>query len=286
MYEILIFIGILVFILGVRIVRPMEKGVIEFLGKYQSTANPGFHWIVPFLHKMTKVNIAEQRVDVEPQNIITKDKLNAEVDAVVYFKINDAKKAIYNVTEFYSAVPSLAKTTLRAIVGKMTLTDANENRDKINQDVENELDKQTDAWGIDVIRVELQRIEPPRDVQHAMNEVVKAENEKIAAKDLATAIETKADGERRAEIKRAEGQAQAVKLKAQANAEAIKVVNESADKYFKGNAQVLKRLETVSESLKNNAKVVVPSNGELVNVIGELSGVTPVKVAKKSSTKK
>jgi regulator of protease activity HflC (stomatin/prohibitin superfamily) len=139
------------------------------------------------------------------------------------------------------------------------------------------LDKQTDPWGISVIRVELQRIEPPKDVQDAMNNVVKAENEKIAAKDIATALETKADGARRAEIKRAEGQAQAIKLKAGAEAEAIQIVNEAADKYFIGNAQLLKRLETVAEALKDNAKVVVPADTDLVNVIGELAGgVLPI----------
>ena len=203
--------------------------------------------------------------------------MNAEVDGVVYYKVVDPQKAIYNVNDFLTAVPSLAKTTLRAVIGKMTLTESNENRDKINTDVEQILDKQTDPWGISVIRVELQRIEPPQDVQAAMNNVVKAENEKIAAKDIATALETKADGDRRAEIKRAEGRAQAIKLKAGAEAEAIQIVNEAADKYFIGNAQLLKRLETVAEALKDNAKVVVPANTDLVNVVGELAGgVLPI----------
>ncbi len=273
---------VIVFILGIRIVRPVERGVIEFLGKYKYTAQPGFHWIIPLVFKMIKVNVTEQKVDVEPQNIITKDKLNAEVDAVVYYKVVDPTKSLYNVNKFHCAVPSLAKTTLRAIIGKMTLTDANENRDKINTDVEKELDKQTDPWGIDVIRVELQRIEPPKDVQDAMNKVVKAENEKIAAKDLATAIETQADGERRAEIKIAEGTSQAVRLKASAEAEAIKLVNDSANKHFIGNAQLLKRLETVEKSLSQNAKIVVPSNTELVNVIGELAGTKVLPLPKKN----
>jgi regulator of protease activity HflC (stomatin/prohibitin superfamily) len=107
-----------------------------------------------------------------------------------------------------------------------------------------------------------------------MNMVVKAENEKIAALDLATAIETKADGERRAEIKKAEGIATAIKLKAEADGEAIKIVNEAAEKYFVGNAQLLKKLETVSEALRDNSKIIVPSDSELVNVIGDLAGAT------------
>ncbi len=262
------------FAAGIRIVRPVEEGIVEFLGKYSRTASAGFNWIIPRFHKMFRVNITERRVDIDPQSIITKDKLNAEVDGVVYYKVADPQKAIYQVNNFELSVPSLAKTTLRAVIGKMTLTEANENRDLINQEVEKILDREVNKWGITVVRVELQRIEPPPDVQTAMNMVVKAENEKIAALDLATAIETKADGERRAEIKKAEGIAQAIKLKAAADGEAIKIVNEAADKYFVGNAQLLKKLETVSEALRDNAKIIVPSDSDLVNVIGDLGGVT------------
>jgi len=260
--------------LGIKIVRPVEVGVIEFLGRYSRTASAGFNWVVPMLFKMYRINITERRVDIDPQSIITKDKLNAVVDGVVYYKVADAQKAIYNVNNFALSVPSLAKTTLRAVIGKMTLTEANENRDKINEEVEKILSKEVTLWGIEVVRVELQRIEPPPDVQEAMNQVVKAENEKIAALDLATAIETKADGERRAEIKKAEGVAAAIRLKADAEGDAIKVVNQAAEKHFVGNAVLLKQLETVSESLRDNAKIIVPAGSDLVNVISDLAGTT------------
>ncbi|MCH8877072.1 MAG: SPFH/Band 7/PHB domain protein [Chloroflexi bacterium] len=267
-----------IFASGIKIVRPVEVGIIEFLGKFSRAAGAGFNWIVPGLQTMRKVNITERRVDIDPQSIITKDKLNAEVDGVVYYRVIDAKKAIYEVNNFELSVPSLAKTTLRAVIGKMTLTEANENRDTINDEVEKILDREISKWGINVVRVELQRIEPPPDVQDAMNQVVKAENEKIAALDLATAIETKADGERRAEIKKAEGIAAAIRLKADADGDAIKTVNEAAERYFVGNAQLLKRLETVSEALRNNTKIIVPADSDLVNVIGELAGTTiPIK---------
>ena len=259
---------------GIKIIRPVEVGIVEFLGKYSRTATSGPNWIFPGSQKMYKVNITERRVDIDPQSIITKDKLNAEVDGVVYYKVVDAKNAIYEVNNFELSVPSLAKTTLRAVIGKMTLTQANENRDTINEEVEKILDREVSKWGINVVRVELQRIEPPPDVQTAMNQVVKAENEKIAALDLATAIETQADGERRAEIKKAEGIAAAIRLKAEADGEAIKIVNEAAEKYFVGNAQLLKKLETVSEALRDNSKIIVPSDSDLVNVIGDLAGAT------------
>lgn len=283
MYIIILVVLLVIFGFGVRIIRPTEKGVVEFLGKYTRTASSGFNWIIPVLENMYFVNITEHRVDIAPQSIITKDKLNAEVDGIVYYKVINPADAIYNVQDFRSAVPSLATTTLRAVIGKMTLTEANENRDAINEQVESVLDKEVAKWGINVVRVELQRIEPPADVQIAMNMVVKAENEKIAALDMATAIETRADGERRAEIKKAEGIATAIKLKAEADGEAIRIVNESAEKYFKGNAQLLKKLETVSESLKNNTKIIVPSDTELINVISDLAGnsVLPVKTKNK-----
>ena len=275
-----VLLGLILFALGVKIIRPVEVGIIEFLGRYSKTAIAGFNWIIPFLSKMYRINITELRVDIDPQSIITKDKLNAVVDGVVYYRVEDAQKAIYNVNDYATSVPSLAKTTLRAVIGKMTLTEANENRDQINEEVEKILSKEVTKWGIDVVRVELQRIEPPDDVQDAMNKVVKAENEKIAALDLATAIETKADGERRAEIKKAEGIAAAIRLKADADGDAIKTVNVAAEEYFIGNAQLLKKLETVAEALKDNTKIIVPADSDLVNVIGDLAGTT-VPVIKK-----
>lgn len=275
-----VFFVLIIFALGVRILRPVEVGVIEFLGRYSKSAGAGFNWIIPFLSKMYRINITERRVDIDPQSIITKDKLNAVVDGVVYYRVEEARKAIYNVNSFATSVPSLAKTTLRAVIGKMTLTEANENRDQINLEVEKILSKEVTKWGIDVVRVELQRIEPPDDVQDAMNKVVKAENEKIAALDLATAIETKADGERRAEIKKAEGIAAAIRLKADADGDVIKTVNVAAEQYFTGNAQLLKKLETVAEALKDNTKIIVPADSDLVNVINELAGTT-VPVIKK-----
>jgi len=137
--------------------------------------------------------------------------------------------------------------------------------------------EETSSWGIDIVRTELKEIDPPKDVQETMNKVVKAENEKISAIDYATATETAADGQKRAEIKKAEGIKQARILQAEGEAEAIKLVNEAAEKFFVGNAQVLRKLEAVEHALASNAKIVVPSNTELVNVIGEMAGVLPLR---------
>ena len=177
---------------------------------------------------------------------------------------------------------NLARTTLRNIIGTLTLKSANSERGKINSELQKTLREETRSWGIEIVRTELKEIDPPKDVQETMNKVAKAENEKIAAIDFATATETAADGARRAEIKKADGIRQARILEAEREAQAIKLVNEAANQYFVGNAQLLRRLETVERALANNAKIAVPSNTELINVIGELAGgILPM--AKKSA---
>ena len=187
-------------------------------------------------------------VDAEPQEIITNDNLNARVDAQVYFKVKHDEESVkssqYNVNNYQWQIVNLARTTLRNIIGTLTLKSANSERGKINDELQKTLRKETGNWGIEIVRTELKEIDPPKDVQETMNKVVKAENEKIAAIDFATATETMADGARRAEIKKAEGIRQARILQAEGEAEAIKLVNEAANQYFVGNAQLLRRLET------------------------------------------
>ncbi len=271
----------IVFLFGIRIIRPTRRGLIERLGKYHSFANPGFHWIMPGIEKLYQVNITEQMIDAEPQEIITNDNLNAFVDAQIYFKVKpdelNVKNSQYNVNNVTFQIVNLARTTLRNIIGTLTLKSANSERGKINEELHRILINETTTWGIDIVRAELKQIDPPKDVQETMNKIVKAENEKIAAIDFATAAETTADGKKRAAIKESEGIRQARILQAEGDAEAIRLVNEAAEKYFVGNAQLLKRLETVQRSLENNAKIVVPENTQLVNVIGDIAGVLPLK---------
>jgi regulator of protease activity HflC (stomatin/prohibitin superfamily) len=280
-YFILGAIFLLFLLSGIRIIRPTHRGLIERLGKYHKYANPGFHWIIPGIDKLYRVNTTEQMVDAQPQEIITNDNLNASVDAQVYFKVNmdeeSVKNSQYNVNNYQWQIVNLARTTLRNIIGTLTLKSANSERGKINAELHRTLCDETRTWGIDIVRTELKQIDPPRDVQETMNKVVKAENEKIAAIDYATAAETSADGTKRSKIKEAEGYKQSKILHAEGEAEAIKLVNEAADKYFVGNAQILKKLETLENALKDNAKIVVPTGSDLVNVIGEMAGVIPLK---------
>jgi regulator of protease activity HflC (stomatin/prohibitin superfamily) len=278
--RIAIVVAVVIFLLGIRIVRPTRRGLVERLGKYHHFANPGFNWIIPVIDRLFLVNVTEQMVDAEPQEIITNDNLNALVDAQIYFKIKDDNQSVrdsqYNVNNVTYQIVNLARTTLRNIIGTMTLKSANSERGRINEDLLKVLMKETHKWGIEIVRAELKQIDPPKDVQETMNKIVKAENEKIAAVDFATAAETVADGQKRSAIKQAEGVRQANILEAEGQAEAIRLVNEAADKYFVGNAQLLKRLESMESSLKNNTKVVVPANSEIVNVIGDMAGVLPL----------
>ncbi|MBM3245175.1 MAG: SPFH/Band 7/PHB domain protein [Candidatus Omnitrophica bacterium] len=287
----IIIAAIVLFFAGIRIVRPTHRGLIERFGKYSRFANAGFHWIIPLgIEKLYQVNVTEQMVDAEPQEIITNDNLNAKVDAQVYFKVKpseqDVKNSIYNVYNYQYQIVNLARTTLRNIIGTLTLKSANSERGKINAELHKTLMEETSNWGIDIVRTELKEIDPPKDVQETMNKVVKAENEKISAIDYATATETAADGQKRAEIKKAEGIKQARILQAEGEAEAIKLVNEAAEKYFIGNAQVLRKLEAVENALSNNAKIVVPTNTELVNVIGDMAGVLPLRKESAPENKK
>jgi regulator of protease activity HflC (stomatin/prohibitin superfamily) len=272
---------VFIFLAGIRIIRPTHRGLIERLGKYNRFGMPGFNWVIPVIEQMRQINVTEMMVDAAPQEIITNDNLNARVDAQVYFRVKEDEASVkasqYHVNNFQWQIVNLARTTLRNIIGTLTLKSANSERGKINEELLKTLSTETARWGIDIVRTELKEIDPPKDVQETMNKVVKAENEKIAAIDFATARETVADGERRAEIKKAEGVRQAKILEAQGEAEAIRLVNEAAEKYFVGNAQILRRLQALETSLQGNAKIIVPSDKDLVNVIGEMAGIVPLK---------
>ncbi|MDH3825087.1 MAG: SPFH/Band 7/PHB domain protein, partial [Nitrosopumilus sp.] len=237
---------------GLRIIRPTHRAAIETLGKYTRFQRSGITFIIPFFQKLYSVNITEQLVDVMRQEVITKDNLNCTVDAQVYFKVGDTeeelKNALYQVNDYTVQVVQLARTTLRNVIGDNVFKDVNSQRGKLNQQVFDTMEGETKDWGINIVRVELKEIEPPDDVQETMNMVIKAENDKQSAIDFANARETKADGERRASIKEAEGIKQALILEAEGKGEAIlrvaearakeiQLVNESAERYFVGNAK-------------------------------------------------
>lgn len=267
---------------GIRIVRPTHRAVVERLGKYNRYQEPGIIWIVPFVEKQISVNITEQMTEAMEQEIITKDNLNAKVDAQVYFKVKPSeetvKASLYGVYNYSHQIIALAQTSLRNVIGGKEFVEVNSKRNTLNDEIKNLIQAQTTAWGIDIVRVELKQITPPTNVQETMNKVMEANNTKTAAVDFATATETKADGERRAEIKKADGVKQALILEAEGKAQAIKLVNEAANTYFVGNAQLLKQFEVNQAALENNTKIVFTEKGSSPTVvIGEKDTIIPIK---------
>ncbi|WP_420624749.1 SPFH domain-containing protein [Candidatus Poriferisodalis sp.] len=224
---------------GLRIVRPFEQGLIENLGKYRTTVDPGLRFVIPFIQRMLKVDMREQVVDVPPQEVITKDNVAVTVDAVIYYEPTDPVKLKYAVGSFIVAVTKLAQTNLRNVIGDLQLDDALVSREVINSKLRQILDDATDKWGTRVVRVEIQRIEPPPDVTQAMHRQMKAERDRRA-------VVTEAEGEKRSAILQAEGVKQSQILRAEGEAEAIKRVAD-ADKYQKltvaeGEGQAIERV--------------------------------------------
>jgi len=192
--------------------------------------DPGLRWIWPFIERIRRVDMREQVVDVPPQEVITEDNVVVTVDAVVYYRATDPMKLRYNVANFILAATKLAQTNLRNIVGDMDLDEALTSREAINTQLRQVLDEATDVWGTQVVRVEIQRIDPPPDVTEAMHRQMKAERDRRA-------IVTEAEGDKRAAILRAEGVKESRILEAQGQAQAIREVAD-ADKF---------RLLTVAE---------------------------------------
>ena len=224
---------------GFRIVRPYEQGLVEFLGKYQRTISPGLRFIVPFVQRLLKVDMREQVIDVPPQEVITKDNVVVTVDAVIYYEATDPVKLKYAVGNFILAITKLAQTNLRNVVGDLQLDEALVSREVINSKLRQILDDATDKWGTRVVRVEIQRIEPPPDVTEAMHRQMKAERGRRA-------VVTEAEGDKRSAILQAEGVKQAAILRAEGEAEAIMRVAD-ADKYQKltvaeGEGQAIERV--------------------------------------------
>jgi len=219
-YSFLAFFVLMVASMIIKIVSPYEKGVVERLGRYVRTANPGLNILVPFIDKMRKVDMREQVVDVPPQEVITKDNVVVTVDAIVFYEATDPVKLVYNVANFFDAATKLAQTNLRNVIGEMELDEALTSREVINTKLREVLDDATDKWGVRVVRVEIKRIDPPGDVTQAMHRQMKAEREKRAnileAEGFRQAKILEAEGERQSKILQAEGDAEAVRRIAEA----------------------------------------------------------------------
>ncbi len=280
MIAVLVVVAIVVFIIaatGIKVIRPWQKGLIERLGKYQRTADSGLTIIIPFLERMIKIDMREQVVDVPPQAVITKDNVAVEVDAVVYYEVTDPIKVTYNVVNFYMAATKLAQTNLRNLIGDLALDESLTSRELINTKLRQILDDATDKWGTRVTRVELQRIEPPRDVTEAMHRQMKAERERRA-------MILEAEGHKKSAILKAEGQAEAIKKVAEAEkfkkltvakgeAEAIQTVFGAIHEGKPTNDLIaIKYLEALQKIADGQAtKIFLPY--EASGILGSIAGI-------------
>ena len=282
---VIIFLFIIILFKSLCIVPQASAYIVEELGKYKTTLSAGLNLMWPFIDRVVKkVSLKEQVADFEPQPVITKDNVTMMVDSVVFFQVFNAELFTYGVERPIAAIENLSATTLRNIIGSMTLDETLTSRDNINAQITSILDEATDKWGIKVSRVEVKNIQPPRSIQDAMEKQMRAEREKreaiLTAEGKKQSAITLAEGEKQAAILRAEavkeqrireaeGEAEALLAVQRARAESIKLINEShpSMQYL-----TLKSYETAEKMADGQAtKIIVPS--ELANLSGTLTAL-------------
>jgi len=276
---------------NIRVVPQAHEYILEVLGKYRSTWKAGIHVKVPFLSRIAKrVTIKEQVLDTPPQPVITKDNVTMQIDAIVYYHIYDSKLYTYGASDPILALANLSATTLRNIIGGMTLDEALTSRDIINARLTELLDVATDPWGIKVTRVELKNILPPDEIRHAMEKEMKAERDRrqtiLEAEGHKQAVITRAEGDKQAKLLAAEAERDAQIALAQGRAKSIKLVYDAEAEGLKmlSNANPTDRVIKLKgiEALKNVAdgratKIYMPSDiagvVSTLGVIGETLGI-------------
>jgi regulator of protease activity HflC (stomatin/prohibitin superfamily) len=268
------------------VLKPYERGIRETLGKYDGSVMPGFGFQVPFLQLIRVRDVREHTMDIPPQPVITKDNVEIRVDGVMWVRPaadeESIKKTFYSIDDWKRAVVQLAMTNLRQEFGDLTLDESLVARERIATNLESALNKFAVEWGLQVSKVEIMLIDPPEDIKMAMHKQKTAEQERRAMRLLATGEYEAAEQRKFAAIQTAEGEREAAVHVAQGKAEAIRLVNEAAQKYFQGNAQLLKQLEAMENALRDNAKIVITEHGVSPNL---LLGSLPVTVSQEHSGK-
>ena len=268
----------------VCIVPQANAWIVEVFGKYSATWEAGLHFKIPFISRIArKVSLKEQVADFEPQPVITKDNVTMMVDSVVFFEVFDAKLFSYGVERPIAAIENLSATTLRNIIGSMTLDESLTSRDSINGQITTILDDATDKWGIKVNRVEVKNIQPPANIREAMEKQMRAEREKrekiLTAEGEKQSAITLAEGEKEAAILKAEavrerrireaqGEAEALLAIQRAKAEGIKIINEAAPSAAYLQLEQYKAAENMANG--QATKIVVPSNIANLTSVAEL----------------
>ncbi|MFP4345884.1 MAG: SPFH domain-containing protein [Anaerolineales bacterium] len=256
--------------------KPYERGIRESLGRYQGFVLPGPGFQLPFISLIRVRDVREHTMDIPPQPVITKDNVEIRVDGVMWVRPKpdeeSIKQTFYNIDNWKRAVIQLAMTNLRQEFGDLTLDESLVAREKIATNLQRVLNQFAADWGLVISKVEIMLIDPPEDIKRAMHKQKTAEQERRSMRLLATgefeaaeqqkkATIQRAEGDREAAIRKAEGERQASIEIAEGRAEAIRLVNEAAQRYFQGNAQLLRQLEMTEAALRDNAKVVITEEG-------------------------
>ncbi len=266
---------------SVKIVPQARAGIVERLGRYHRTLDAGLALVVPYVDRVRPlIDLREQVVSFDPQPVITEDNLVVHIDTVIYSQVTDAKSATYEIADYIAAIEQLTVTTLRNVIGGMTLEQTLTSRDEINTTLRGVLDEATGKWGIRVNRVELKSIEPPGTIREAMEKQMRAERDRRAAILTAEGVKQSqvltAEGEKQAAILRAEGQREAQILQAQGQSQAIETVFQAI---HDGNPdpqllayQYLQMLPQIAQGDANKIWVI-PS--ELTQALGRLTTALP-----------
>src|ERR671919_3198331 len=266
---------------SVRIIPQARAGIVERLGRYYRTLDAGLALIIPFVDRVRPlIDLREQVVSFDPQSVITEDNLVVHIDTVIYFQVTDPKAATYEIADYIGGIEQLVVTTLRNVIGGLTLEETLTSRDEINQKLRGVLDDATGKWGIRVNRVELKSIEPPPTIREAMEKQMRAERDRRAAILTAEGVKQShvltAEGEKQAAILRAEGQREAQFLQAQGQSQAIETVFQAI---HEGNPdpqllayQYLQVLPQIAQGEANKIWVI-PS--ELTQALGRLGSALP-----------
>ncbi|WP_434654710.1 SPFH domain-containing protein [Thermoanaerobacterium thermosaccharolyticum] len=300
LFLILLLLILIAVLASIKVVQTGYVYVIERLGQFYKVLEPGWHFVIPFVdYVRAKVSTKQQILDIEPQNVITKDNVKISVDNVIFYKVMSAKDAIYNIENYRSGIVYSTITNMRNIIGDMTLDEVLSGRDKINAELLKVIDQLTDAYGIKILSVEIKDITPPDEIRQAMEKQMKAERDKRAtilqaegekqsaiavaegqkqAKILQAEAEKeanirKAEGLRQSQILEAEGKAKAIEAIAEAQAKAIELVNKAIlDSGTNETVIALKQIEALQEMAKNPAnKLIIPD--KLVDTLGSISAI-------------
>ena len=297
---IILLIAVIVILSSIKIVNTGYLYVVERFGQFDRVLEPGWHFIIPFVdYVRRKISTKQQILDVQPQNIITRDNVKLSVDNVIFFKVINAKDAVYNIEDYKSGIVYSATTNIRNILGNMSLDEVLSGRDKINQDLLSIIDEITDAYGIKILSVEIKNIIPPAEIQQAMEKQMKAEIDKRAmilqAEGLRQSQVEKAEGEKRSQILKAEaekeanirraeglresqlleaeGKAKAIEQIAIAEAQAIMKVNQAIIESGTDERVIaLKQVEALKEMANNPAnKLILPN--ETLSSLGSIAAI-------------